>query len=666
MTADRDLLLGLLAFQNNFIDRKTLLAAFSTWSAEPSRRLGQILVERGALSATRHSLLEGLVQEYIRTHDGDARRSLADLSPIGSVRDELSRILAPGLQDSLAQVSASRTQEIDPYQTVLPHGLGETSSTGTRFRVIRLHAKGGLGEVFLALDTELNREVALKEIQAQLADDPRYRARFEFEAEVTGRLEHPGIVPVYGLGRMPEGRPFYVMRFIKGKSLKEAIRLFHEAERQPRRNRSQSRLELRDLLGRFIDVCDAVAYAHSRRVLHRDLKPGNIMLGRYGETLVVDWGLAKALEAPEPGPAHEGSELPLRPTSGSTLEATQTGSAVGTPGYMSPEQVDSHAGELGIRTDVYCLGATLYHLLTGHAPCEAEQLGDIYEKVLAGNIPSPRSLNPRIEPPLEAVCLKALSLKPRDRYESAEMLKADLERWLADEPVAVHRDMPWVRVGRWSRRHRVAATAIVLLLAVLAPSLMIANALLQRERRRAIENFRQTRATIRRFVVLADESKESGSVEKLRRAIGTTAKDYYEEFLRERAGDPSLTAELAWTHFQIATFILRELSQQLRQFDNQATSLPLAPDKTVAPSVPSLPYPPTLPTWSYRLFEAKRNNETATSLYRQLMFRHPEKASEYQLCLKQQTLIDELSRKPDSLGPLLEFLTGVPPQMIGD
>src|SRR5205823_14269621 len=119
---------------------------------------------------------------------------------------------------------------------------------------------------------------------------------FEFEAEVTGGLEHPGIVPVYGLGHTPDGRPFYAMRLIKGESLKEAIRRFHQVEKQPGRDPGASALELRELLGRLLAVCDAMAYAHSRGVLHRDLKPGNILLGQYGETLVVDWGLAKAVD----------------------------------------------------------------------------------------------------------------------------------------------------------------------------------------------------------------------------------------------------------------------------------------------------------------------------------------------------------------------------------
>src|SRR5262249_30720474 len=143
-------------------------------------------------------------------------------------------------------------------------------------------------------DEELNRDVALKEIQPRHADDPQSRSKFLLEAEITGGLEHPNIVPVYGLGQYDDGRPYYAMRFIQGDSLGEAIDRFHRAEGR-RRARGERALELRELLGRFIDVCNAMEFAHARGVLHRDLKPGNVMLGRYGETLVVDWGLAKPL-----------------------------------------------------------------------------------------------------------------------------------------------------------------------------------------------------------------------------------------------------------------------------------------------------------------------------------------------------------------------------------
>src|SRR5262249_2666427 len=162
------------------------------------------------------------------------------------------------------------------------------TAAGSRFRILRPHAKGGLGQVSVALDRELDRPIALKEIQDRHADDPASRARFVQEAEITGKLEHPGIIPVYGLGQDASGRPFYAMRFIEGDSLGQAIAAFHTDEalqKDPARREAR----LRELLRRFTDVCNAVAYAHSRGVLHRDLKPGNIMLGPYGETLVVDW-----------------------------------------------------------------------------------------------------------------------------------------------------------------------------------------------------------------------------------------------------------------------------------------------------------------------------------------------------------------------------------------
>jgi serine/threonine protein kinase len=471
-SADRNLLFGLLALQNNFIDRDSLLDAFQRWVNDRSTPLDRILLDRGALTPSRHMLLAGLVAEHITLHGDDPQKSLAALSSIGSVREDLSRIADPELHASLGHVSAARPDD-DPFRTVGGASLGAPSALGSRFRVLRPHARGGLGEVFVARDTELNRDVALKEIQDRYADEPRYRSRFEYEAEITGGLEHPGIVPVYGLGHTADGRPFYAMRFIRGNSLKEAIRRFHEAENQPGRAPGQSALELRELLGRFVDVCDAVAYAHSRGVLHRDLKPGNIMLGRYGETLVVDWGLAKALEGPEEEPsATPDAEPRLRPSSGSALEPTQAGSAVGTPGYMSPEQVDRRFGPLGIRSDVYCLGATLYHLLTGHAPCEAEQVGEIYQKILAGEIPRPRSLNLRLAPALEAICLKALASKPSERYATAEALKADVERWLADEPVSAHAE-PWTaRLRRWSRLHQRLVTGATVACLVAAAALV--------------------------------------------------------------------------------------------------------------------------------------------------------------------------------------------------
>src|SRR5262245_55601535 len=155
---------------------------------------------------------------------------------------------------------------------------------GDRYRVRAAHAAGGLGEVLVAEDAELRREVALKRLLPRHADHPALRRRFLAEAEITARLEHPGVVPVHGLYRDPEGRPCYAMRFVRGETLRAAVERHHRSPGGPGR-----RLEFRDLLGRFIAVCQTVAYAHSRGIIHRDLKPQNVMLGKYGETLVVDW-----------------------------------------------------------------------------------------------------------------------------------------------------------------------------------------------------------------------------------------------------------------------------------------------------------------------------------------------------------------------------------------
>jgi WD40 repeat protein/tRNA A-37 threonylcarbamoyl transferase component Bud32 len=361
--------------------------------------------------------------------------------------------------------------------------VGDVTSAGTRFRILRPHARGGLGEVFVAEDTELHREVALKEIQGRHADNPSSRARFLLEAEITGGLEHPGIVPVYGLGQYADGRPYYAMRFIKGESLRKAIERFHDAQTASR-DPSERSVEFRKLLARFVEVCNAVGYAHSRGVLHRDLKPDNIMLGKFGETLVVDWGLAKPQGRQENNVG--GESLPLVPPSASGSAETVAGSAIGTPQYMSPEQAAGRLDQLGPTSDVYSLGATLYTLLTGRPPVVDTDLRRLLKKVQQGDISPPRQIQRQIPRALEAVCLKAMALRPEDRYPTARALADDVEHWLADEPVAALVEPFAVRAGRWARRHRtlVTATAAALLVAVVglvAATLLLGEAN-QRER----------------------------------------------------------------------------------------------------------------------------------------------------------------------------------------
>ena len=381
----RDLLFGLLALQTGLITQAQLVAAFHAWTQARDRPMAGILAEQGALSAPCVTLVEGLVIEHLRRHGNDPERSLAAIGVGRSTRECLAQIGNPDLDASLAQVGSGSTEHDgeDPDCTAT-YSVGTATSDGQRFRVLRPHAKGGLGAIFVALDTELRREVALKQILDAHADDEASRCRFLVEAEITGGLEHPGIVPVYGLGTYGDGRPYYAMRFIRGDSLKEAIERFH-ADAVLRKDPGQRSLELRKLLRRFTDVCNAIDYAHSRGVLHRDLKPGNVIVGKHGETLVVDWGLAKATGKAEPG----SGERTLRPSSASGSAETLPGSALGTPAYMSPEQAEGDLERLGPRSDVYSLGATLYCLLTGRPPFEGEDIGEILRRVQAGDIPRP-------------------------------------------------------------------------------------------------------------------------------------------------------------------------------------------------------------------------------------------------------------------------------------
>jgi len=502
--ADRNLLFGILALQLDFVTRDALIQAMNVWVLDKIRPLGQILIEHGALATDRHELLDALVREHLKQHSNDPEKSLAALSSIGSIRDDLSQVMDGDVTASLARISVTHNAEEIPTLPV----AGWPTSTAGRFRIIRPHAQGGLGEVFVARDEELHRDVALKQIQERYAGNPQSRSRFILEAEITGGLEHPGIVPVYGLGTYADGRPFYAMRFIKGDSLKDVIESYHGSDGK-NKDQAERALEFRKLLGRFVDVCNAIAYAHSRGVLHRDLKPGNIMLGQYGETLVVDWGLAKPVGRKEVG---EGAEITLRPPSASGSTPTQAGAALGTPAYMSPEQAAGKLDELGPASDVYSLGATLYCLLTGKSPIAEKDLALAIGQVRGGEIRSLREVNREVPLPLEAICRKAMALYAKDRYQSPRDLAEEIEHWLADDQVAAYREPLVERGRRWGRRHRTLVTGMAALLVTAVIGLAIGNALLGKQKeevaRQRDEAVRQQqRAEQAELAAKANESK---------------------------------------------------------------------------------------------------------------------------------------------------------------
>jgi serine/threonine-protein kinase len=325
----------------------------------------------------------------------------------------------------------------------------------------RRHAMGGQGEVLVARHQELDRLVALKRVRPDRLHE-HARRRFLREAAITARLQHPGIVPVYATGQDRDG-PFYTMPLVEGQTLQEAIAAFHGDEAL-RRDPGRRSLAFRSLLQRFIAVCETIAYAHDQGVTHRDLKPSNIILGAYGETLVMDWGLAKSLRGDDP-PEDDGDGPSPSP---SPDALTATGAVLGTPRYMSPEQAKGEP--TGPASDVFSLGLVLYEVLTGRAAFDPAgfQGADPLRAVREAAIAPPLAHDPRLPRALGSVCLKALAAEPAGRYATARELGGDIERWLADEPVSAYREPMVARGRRWMRQHQtaVAAAAVGVLVAL--------------------------------------------------------------------------------------------------------------------------------------------------------------------------------------------------------
>ncbi|HEU0035571.1 MAG TPA: protein kinase [Kofleriaceae bacterium] len=331
-----------------------------------------------------------------------------------------------------------------------------------RFRHVREIARGGMGRVVEAFDEHLGRTVAVKQ---SLDDYPAARLRFEREVAITARLEHPSIVPVYDAGVSPEGDPFYVMRKVSGAPLDRLIRDAGSLD------------ERLLLLPHVLAVADAVAHAHRRGVIHRDLKPSNVLVGELGETVVIDWGLAKIVDE---------ADVHGEPTLRYGVPALETiaGTVIGTPGFMAPEQVAGRPTDA--RTDVYALGACLYYALAGKPPIHGAER-EVLARTVEGKADSLAKEVPGVPSELVTIVEKAMALDPAARYLDAGGLGEDLRRFLGGQLVASHRYRRHQRLARWIKRHRapVVAAAVGLAIAITVGIVSLARVLAAQARTEA-------------------------------------------------------------------------------------------------------------------------------------------------------------------------------------
>ncbi len=353
------------------------------------------------------------------------------------------------LRSSSADPALDRTQTLVPSPEVpgpapvrppAPRPQGDD-----RYQLLAEHGRGGLGRVVRAHDRYLGRTVAVKEL---LRTSELGERLFLREAMITARLEHPGIVPVHEAGRWPNGDPFYVMKLVSGRTLKAVMAA------------AGSLGDRLALLPHLIAVADAVGYAHSEGVVHRDLKPTNVLVGDFGETVVIDWGLARDLRAPDGATLPDG--LPSTPGE-STPAPTVTGRVIGTPQYMAPEQARGEA--VGTTADVYAVGAMLYELLAGHPPIEGPSVQHLLDQVRSGPPAPLAACVSGVPADLEAIVVKAMARAPEDRYPTARELAADLKRFQTGQLVTAQRYGRWRLLRRWLVRNRtyvgMAAMALV-------------------------------------------------------------------------------------------------------------------------------------------------------------------------------------------------------------
>lgn len=473
---DRDLLFGVIATRLGYVNPGELATAAGEWAANPGVGLDQYLVERGVISAETRDAIDSIREARIKDYKGDPSASLASFGGEAVHESFAGAVVVTdrGVESSLSSFGGGIAKEGSVPEGPSPEGPiperptakveVETQATVTvehpnRYTIKAEHGRGGIGRVLLAFDEHIGREVALKELIPQAggmsgsARAPTGAAsetvnRFLREARITGQLEHPGIVPVYELGKRADGSIYYTMKLVRGVTLLDQIR------------KAPAISDRLLLLNHFLDLCQAMAYAHSKGVIHRDLKPLNVMVGEFGETVVLDWGLAKVrgLHDARAGDIEEGLRIIKDSSAGKTMD----GALMGTPAYMSPEQAEGKIEEVDERSDIWSLGAILYEILCGRPPYTGETAWEVMGKVLKDPVPPLEEIEPSAPPELIAICNKCLQKDRDKRYADAGELAKDVAKFQAGGLVSAYEYSMAALIKRWlTRRWPVVVTSLV-------------------------------------------------------------------------------------------------------------------------------------------------------------------------------------------------------------